>query len=66
MLLPTSTPEGVTRFRKTCLERYSADLSATDAQTKLTRLVQFWYLMGGHEAYKLRVACVESISNKPP
>ena len=55
MLLPTPNPEETARFQKTCLEQYGADLSEIDARTELTRLVQFYYLTGGYDAYRQRM-----------
>ena len=54
MLLPTPTAEEITRFQKIHLEQYGSELNETDARTELTRLVQFWYLIGGHNAYRQR------------
>ena len=54
MHLPTPTAEEITRFQKIHLEQYGSELNETDARTELTRLVQFWYLTGGHDAYRQR------------
>ena len=54
MLLPTPTAEEITRFQKIHLEQYGSELNETDARTELTRLVQFLYLTGGHDAYRQR------------
>lgn len=54
MLLPTPTPEEIVRFQKIYLEQYGTELNEIEARTELTRLVQFYYLAGGHEAYRQR------------
>jgi len=54
MLLPIPAQEETARFQKIHWEQYGAALSETDARTELTRLVQFFYLTGGHDAYQQR------------
>jgi len=55
MLLPTPTPDEVLRFQQLYKEQYGADLPAQEALTLLTRLVQFYYLTGGHDARRQRL-----------
>lgn len=55
MLLPTPTPDEVLRFQGLYKEQYGADLPAPEALTLLTRLVQFYYLTGGHDARRQRL-----------
>ena len=55
MLLPTPTPDEVLRFQQLYKEQYGAELPAQEALTLLTRLVQFYYLTGGHDARRKRL-----------
>ena len=55
MLLPTPTPSEVLRFQAVYKQQYGADLPAGEALVMLTRLVQFYYLTGGHDARKQRL-----------
>ena len=55
MLLPTPNPDEVLRFQQLHREQYGADLPAHEAHTLLTRLVQFYYLTGGHDARRQRL-----------
>jgi len=56
MLLPTLTTQEVARFQKIYLEQYGIEQSEIEARTELTRLVQFYYLTGGDDAYRQRTA----------
>ena len=55
MLLPAPTPEEIARYQKLYLDQYGAELIEIDARTELTRLVQFYYLTGGYDAYRQRM-----------
>lgn len=55
MLLPTPTPDEVLRFQQLHKEQYGAELPAQEALTLLKRLVQFYYLTGGHDARRQRL-----------
>ncbi len=50
MLLPTPNAEEVARFQTVYKAQYGTDLSTREALPLLTRLVQFYYLTGGHDA----------------
>ncbi len=50
MLLPTPNAEDVARFQAVYKAQYGTDLSTREALPLLTRLVQFYYLTGGHDA----------------
>ncbi len=55
MLLPTPTPDEVIRFQTLYRQQYGTELPAREALPLLTRLVQFYYLTGGHDARRQRV-----------
>ena len=55
MLLPTPTTDEVLQFQTLYKELYGVDLPAQEALPLLTRLVQFYYLAGGHEARRQRL-----------
>ena len=55
MLLPTPTPDEVIRFQAIYKEQYGQDLPAREALPLLTRLTQFYYLTGGHDARRQRL-----------
>ena len=55
MLLPTPNPEEIARFRELNKKLYGNELSEINARTELTRLVQFYYSTGGHDAYCQRL-----------
>ena len=50
MILPTPTTDEVLRFQVLYREQYGVDLPVREALPLLTRLVQFYYLTGGHDA----------------
>lgn len=54
MLLPAPTPDEVIRFQALYKQQYGTDLPARKALPLLTRLVQFYYLTGGHDARRQR------------
>ena len=54
MLLPTPTAEETVRFQNLHMQLYGTELTGSEALTMLTRLVQFYYLTGGHDAYHQR------------
>lgn len=55
MLLPIPTPDEVLRFQTLYREQYGVDLPTREALPLLTRLVQFYYLTGGHDARRQRL-----------
>ncbi len=55
MILPTPNAEEIARFREVHRKQHGTDLSFDEAKATLTRLVQFWYLTGGHDAYEQRL-----------
>ena len=55
MLLPTPTTDEVLRFQTLYREQYAIDLPMREAVPLLTRLVQFYYLSGGHDARRQRL-----------
>ena len=55
MLLPTPNTDEVSRFQALYRQQYGVDLPAQEALCLLTRLVQFYYLTGGHDAHRQRL-----------
>ena len=55
MLLPTPNPEEIARFRELYKKLYDTELSEINARTELSRLVQFYYLTGGYDAFRQRL-----------
>ena len=64
MLLPTPTPDEVLRFQALYKEEYGTDLPAREALSLLTRLVQFYYFTGGHDARRQRLQQQKSAAHK--
>lgn len=54
MNLPIPNAEDVTRFQALYLRLQGVELSRKEAQAIYTDLVQFYYLIGGHEVRHLR------------
>ncbi len=54
MNLPVPNYDEVTRFQALYLKLKGVELSRKDAQAMLTDIVQFYYLIGGHEVRHLR------------
>lgn len=66
MLLPTPTSEEVLRFQSIYKDQYGLDLPVREALPLLTRLVQFYYLTGGHDARRQRQGSAMPTSPKAP
>ena len=60
MNLPTPNLAEVTRFQTWYAETYSVELSRKEAQVRFTDLLQFYYLIGGHEVRNLRTQKYQS------
>ena len=54
MNLPMPNADDVTKFQALYKRLYGVELSHKEAQTLYTDLVQFYYLIGGHEVRHLR------------
>jgi hypothetical protein len=54
MNLPVPSPDEVTRFQVWYAEKNGVELSRKEAQATFTDLVQFYFLIGGHEVRDLR------------
>ena len=54
MNLPTPNAQDITDFQALYKRLYGVELSRKDAQAMYTDLVQFYYLIGGHEVRHLR------------
>ena len=55
MILPTPNADEVLRFQTLYQEQYGINLPTREALPLLTRLVQFYYLTGGHDARSQRL-----------
>lgn len=64
MLLPTPTPDEVVRFQALYKEQYGMDLPGREALSLLTRLTQFYYLTGGHDARRQRLQKQAPLANQ--
>ena len=60
MILPTPNQDEVTRFQTWYAAKHGVELSRKDAQSIFTDLVQFYYLIGGHEVRDIRTQKYQS------